>query len=90
MRQRHDLLFNTLPNNAMLTKPNSAFYAMIETGDAEKSFEFFMERNVATCPGSKFGSAAKSALRISIAGKSENLSKDFTMLLGAYNEWLIN
>lgn len=90
MRQRHDLLFNTLPNNAMLTKPNSAFYAMIETGDAEKSFEFFMERNVATCPGAKFGAAAKSALRISIAGKSENLSKDFNMLLGAYNEWLRN
>jgi aspartate/methionine/tyrosine aminotransferase len=90
MKQRHELLFNTLPNNAMLTKPNSAFYAMIETGEAEKSFEFFMEKNVATCPGSKFGPAAKSALRISIAGKSETLSKDFKMLLDAYNQLVSN
>ena len=90
MKQRHELLFNTLPNNAMLTKPNSAFYAMIETGEAEKSYEFFMEKNVATCPGSKFGPAAKSALRISIAGKSETLSKDFKMLLDAYNQWVSN
>ena len=90
MKQRHELLFNTLPNNAMLTKPNSAFYAMIETGEAEKSYEFFMEKNVATCPGSKFGPAAKSALRISIAGKSETLTKDFKMLLDAYNQWVSN
>ena len=90
MKQRHELLSNTLPNNAMLTKPNSAFYAMIETGEAEKSYEFFMEKHVATCPGSKFGPAAKSALRISIAGKSETLSKDFKMLLDAYNQWVNN
>jgi hypothetical protein len=77
-----------LPQEAMLLKPNSAFYAMVETGDAENSFNFFLERNIATCPGFKFGSAASTALRISIAGKSENLNKDFELLNSAYNDWV--
>ena len=66
---------------------NSAFYAMIETGNSEESFNFFLERNVATCPGSKFGPAADTALRISIAGNSDNLIRDFEILHNAYHEW---
>ena len=89
MKRRHDLLFELLPNNAMLVKPNSAFYAMIETGNSENSFNFFLERNIATCPGSKFGLAADTALRISIAGNAENLNRDFELLHNAYSEWCI-
>jgi aspartate/methionine/tyrosine aminotransferase len=87
MKRRHELLLNLMPNDAMLVKPNSAFYAMIETGNGKESFNFFLERNVATCPGSKFGSAASTALRISIAGNSDNLTRDFEMLYNAYTEW---
>ena len=87
MKRRHGLLLNLLPDDAVLVKPNSAFYAMIETGNSEESFNFFLERNVATCPGSKFGPAANTALRISIAGNSNNLIRDFEILHNAYHEW---
>ena len=87
MKRRHDLLLNLMPDTAMLVKPNSAFYAMIETGNDKDSFSFFLEKNVATCPGSKFGSAASTALRISIAGNSDELNRDFEMLNNAYAEW---
>jgi aspartate/methionine/tyrosine aminotransferase len=87
MKRRHGLLLSLLPDDAVLVKPNSAFYAMIETGNSEKSFNFFLERNVATCPGSKFGPAANTALRISIAGSSDNLIRDFEILNNAYYEW---
>ena len=76
-----------MPKDSVLLKPNSAFYAMVETGNGEESFKFFLERNVASCPGSKFGIAASSALRISIAGDSNNLIKDFELLRNAYSEW---
>ena len=87
MKRRHGLLLSLLPDDAVLVKPNSAFYAMIETGNSEESFNFFLERNVATCPGSKFGPAADTALRISIAGNSDNLIRDFEILHNAYHEW---
>ena len=87
MKHRHELLLNLMPKDSVLLKPNSAFYAMVETGNGEESFQFFLERNVASCPGSKFGIAASSALRISIAGDSNNLIKDFELLRNAYSEW---
>ncbi len=87
MKRRHDLLLNLLPDEAILVKPNSAFYALIETGNDKDSFGFFLDRNVSTCPGSKFGSAASTALRISIAGDSKKLNRDFDLLYNAYNEW---
>jgi len=87
MKRRHGLLLSLLPDDAVLVKPNSAFYAMIETGNSEESFNFFLERNVATCPGSKFGTAANTALRISIAGNSDNLIRDFEILHNAFHEW---
>jgi aspartate/methionine/tyrosine aminotransferase len=87
MKRRHDLLLNLMPDGAMLVKPNSAFYAMIETGNGKDSFSFFLEKNVATCPGSKFGPAASTALRISIAGHYDKLNRDFEMLHNAYTEW---
>jgi aspartate/methionine/tyrosine aminotransferase len=87
MKQRYERLFSMMPVNSMLSQPNSAFYALIETGDCARSFDFFLERNVATCPGTKFGVAASTALRISIAGKAENLNKDFELLQHAYVDW---
>lgn len=90
MKRRYDLLFKTMPTDSILVKPNSAFYAMIETGNGDSSFRFFLDKNVATCPGSKFGSAASSALRVSIAGNSKNLNNDFEMLHSAYMQWYKN
>jgi len=87
MKQRYEMLFRMMPVNSILSQPNSAFYALIETGDCDRSFDFFLERNVATCPGTKFGAAASTALRISIAGKTENLNKDFELLQHAYMDW---
>lgn len=87
MKRRYELLLRLLPDDAVLIKPNSTFYAMIETGNSEESFNFFLERNVATCPGSKFGPAANTALRISIAGNSDNLIRDFEILHNTYHEW---
>lgn len=87
MRRRHKLLVDLMPKKSVLLRPNSSFYAMIETGDADNSFKFFLERNIATCPGSKFGSAAATALRVSIAGDEKTLNKDFDLLSSAYLEW---
>lgn len=87
MRFRFSELTRILPKNAFLIKPNSAFYALIHTGDAEKSFNFFLNYNVATCPGSRFGDTSKESLRVSIAGKSENFEKDLNLLKFAQEAW---
>lgn len=89
MRKRFDLLAGILPGEALITKPNAAFYALVQTGNAEESFEFFLQNNVATCPGSRFGISAAGALRVSIAGKRESFQKDLEMLAQAQKKWSI-
>ena len=42
MKRRHEILLDLMPNDAILVKPNSAFYAMIETGNGEESFNFLL------------------------------------------------
>lgn len=88
IEKRFNLLKQYLPKNSFLVQPNSGFYALIKTGNSEKAFEFFLDRNVATCPGSRFGLKSNESLRISIAGSARYLEKDFELLSSAYKDWL--
>jgi aspartate/methionine/tyrosine aminotransferase len=87
MIRRFKMLKEIMPTNSLLTNPNAGFYALIKTGNAEKAFDFFLENNVSTCPGTRFGDTTKGALRISIAGNSNNIEKDFILLKNAYMAW---
>ena len=87
MTRRIDFLLQNIPPEMILSKPNSAFYAIIQTGGKEDCFEFLMSRNVSTCPGSKFGTATNGTVRISLAGAEKNFEKDISMLSNALNEW---
>lgn len=87
MTRRIDFLLQNIPSEMILSKPNSAFYAIIQTGGKEDCFEFLMSRNVSTCPGSKFGTATNGTVRISLAGAEKNFEKDISMLSNALNEW---
>jgi len=87
MTKRIDFFLENIPSEMILSKPNSAFYAIIQTGGDEDCFEFLMSRNVSTCPGSKFGTATKGTVRISLAGDEKNFEKDISMLSNALLEW---
>jgi aspartate/methionine/tyrosine aminotransferase len=87
MIRRFKLLKEIMPTNALLTDPNAGFYALIKTGNAERAFDFFLEKNVSTCPGTRFGNSTNEALRISIAGSSNNIEKDFMLLKNAFMAW---
>jgi aspartate aminotransferase len=87
MTKRIEFLIHTIPSEMVLSKPNSAFYAIIQTGGKEGCFEFLMSRNVSTCPGSKFGTATNGTVRISLAGAEDNFKKDISMLASALDEW---
>jgi len=87
MTRRFKLLKEYMPANSLLTDPNAGFYALIKTGNAEKAFDFFLEKNVSTCPGTRFGDSTNGALRISIAGDSNNIEKDFKLLKNAFVAW---
>jgi aspartate/methionine/tyrosine aminotransferase len=87
MLDRFRFLETVVPTKMLLIKPNSAFYALIETGDDLKSFDFLLARNVSTCPGSKFGTNSQHCLRVSLAGSEENIVRDMEMLGRALFEW---
>jgi aspartate/methionine/tyrosine aminotransferase len=87
MTKRFKLLKEIMPANSLLTDPNAGFYTLVKTGNAEKAFDFFLEKNVATCPGSRFGNSTMGALRISIAGNSDNFEKDLILLKKALIAW---
>ena len=87
MTRRIDFILENIPPEMIVSKPNSAFYAIIQTGGKENCFEFLMSRNVSTCPGSKFGTATKGTVRISLAGAEKNFEKDISMLSNALLEW---
>ena len=87
MNKRFSLLKEIIPSEMMLTVPNSAFYALINTGDGLKSFDFLLERNVATCPGSKFGFTSSGTVRVSLAGASNKFAEDLNMLGKGLLEW---
>jgi aspartate/methionine/tyrosine aminotransferase len=87
MTKRIDFLLQNIPSEMILSKPNSAFYAIIQSRGNEDCFEFLMSRNVSTCPGSKFGTATNGTVRISLAGAEKNFEKDILMLSNALKEW---
>jgi aspartate/methionine/tyrosine aminotransferase len=60
--------------------PNGAFYAFLKVSDDEKAFKFLLENNIATCPGTRFGSNGFGFLRISLAGSEEYFFKDIENL----------
>lgn len=78
-----------LPSGSLDTKPNAAFYSMVNMGNrgGDEGFEFLLKRNVSTCPGSKFGMNSRETVRISLAGPSETFEKDIEMLSDALFEW---
>jgi aspartate aminotransferase len=87
MKARFEYLLTLIEEDNFLFTPNSAFYALLKTGDDLAAFEFFMQNNVSTCPGSKFGKNAAGALRISLAGKSENFQTDLLKLKTVHEAW---
>lgn len=89
MRNRLSSLTKRVPEGSMHTKPNSAFYALLDTGErgGDEAFIFLLERNVATCPGSKFGANSINSVRVSLAGNSETFERDLEMLTKGLAEW---
>ncbi len=80
MLRRFNFLADTLPERVFITKPNAAFYAFLEVGNGDKAFNALINQNVASCPGSKFGSAGNSKIRVSLAGSGTTFEKDVEML----------
>jgi aspartate/methionine/tyrosine aminotransferase len=88
MANRFEYLESKIPSKLLLTKPNAAFYALIEMGSSEESFRYLLEKNVSTCPGTKFGEQSKGVVRISLAGSSDTFEKDIEMLALGTKDWL--
>jgi aspartate aminotransferase len=88
MSKRFAYLESKIPSKLLLTKPNAAFYALIEMGSSEESFRFLLEKNVSTCPGTKFGEQSEGVLRLSLAGSSDTFEKDVEMLASGIKDWL--
>lgn len=90
MARRFRVAGNSIPSGLLKTKPNAAFYSLIDTGDrgGDAAFKFLLNRNVSTCPGSKFGENAKNSIRVSLAGSSETFERDIQMLSLALEEWV--
>ena len=90
MTHRLKYLKDNIPAGLLRTSPNSAFYALIDTGerDGEEAFSFILDRNVSTCPGVKFGINSKNSVRVSVAGAHETFERDIAMLNVALVEWV--
>jgi aspartate aminotransferase len=89
MSQRLNYLTEQVPKNAFQTSPNAAFYALLNTGEAggDSAFRFLLDRNVSTCPGSKFGQNSRNSVRVSLAGSKERFEKDISMLADGLENW---
>jgi aspartate/methionine/tyrosine aminotransferase len=87
MASRFRKLTEVVPRVLLRKLPNSAFYAMIETGDDIRSFNYLLENDVATCPGSKFENSTRGTLRVSPAGSSITFDKDLELLDRALVNW---
>jgi aspartate/methionine/tyrosine aminotransferase len=89
MRDRLNYLGQGVPDGSIQTKPNSAFYALLNTGNrsGDEAFQFLLDRNVSTCPGSKFGMNSKNSVRVSLAGDAITFERDLSMLTSGLAEW---
>ncbi len=90
MKKRFEALNDVLGKDFINVAPNSAFYALINTGalSGDAVFKLLLDRNVSTCPGSKFGKNSINAIRISLAGNSNLFENDLRMLSSALKEIL--
>lgn len=91
MKSRFETLNHVLRNDCIEVAPNSAFYALLNTGElnGDDIFKLLLDRNVATCPGSKFGKNSINTIRISLAGSADLFENDLRMLSTALDEILI-
>jgi aspartate/methionine/tyrosine aminotransferase len=89
MSRRLDFASKAIPQGLMKTQPNAAFYGLVDTGNrgGEAAFNFLLDRNVSTCPGSKFGKNSINSVRVSLAGSSETFERDVEMLACGLKEW---
>lgn len=91
MGRRHQFLADSIPDGLLQTTPNAAFYSLIDMGTrgGDEGFSFLLDKNVATCPGSKFGMNSKNSVRVSLAGPADKFETDIQMLSAALNEWAV-
>jgi aspartate aminotransferase len=89
MSRRLRFLADALPDGLLQTTPNAAFYSLIDMGErgGDEGFAFLLDRNVATCPGSKFGQNSRNSVRVSLAGPADKFDMDIKMLSSALCEW---
>jgi len=90
MANRLRYLKDNIPTGTLQTSPNAAFYALIDVGDrgGDAAFSFMLEKNVSTCPGTKFGSNSRNSVRVSLAGPHESFERDLSMLNSALEDWV--
>jgi aspartate aminotransferase len=80
-RRRRDLVVDILRDAELLiAEPSGAFYIMADVAPAglparEFAFELLDERGVSVAPGTAFGQAAASAVRISLASSDADLKQ---------------
>jgi aspartate/methionine/tyrosine aminotransferase len=91
MGRRLQFLADAIPGGLLQTTPNAAFYSLIDMGarGGDQGFSFLLDKNVATCPGSKFGRNSKNSVRVSLAGPADKFETDIQMLSAALNEWAV-
>ena len=87
MKNRFQVLRGIIPSEYFLVNSNSAFYALLRIQNDIEGFEFLMNENVSTCPGSKFGENSVNSIRISLAGKKESFENDINMLKNALDRY---
>ena len=89
MGRRLQFLADSIPDGLLQTTPNAAFYSLIDMGakGGDQGFTFLLDKNVSTCPGSKFGQNSKNSVRVSLAGPADKFETDIQMLSAALNEW---
>lgn len=89
MTRRLQFLASAIPDGFLQTKSNAAFYALVDMGTrgGDEGFSFLLNKNVSTCPGSKFGKNSKGSVRVSLAGSAKTFVTDVQMLSSALNEW---
>lgn len=92
MGRRLQFLADSIPKSLLQTTPNAAFYSLIDMGTrgGDEGFSFLLDKNVSTCPGSKFGQNSKNSVRVSLAGPADKFETDIQMLSKALNEWAIH
>jgi aspartate aminotransferase len=92
MGRRLKFTADSIPSGLLKTQPNAAFYSLIDAGErgGDAAFSYLLDRNVSTCPGSKFGINSINSFRVSLAGTSETFERDVEMLSSALAGWIAN